>query len=73
METNYHFRGNIEGKIAICNISECCSHSTKPNEMILPSEFCVENNDCDIVITKRNFNKLEKAGKIIYKKAGKIL
>jgi len=67
METILHFRGNIEGDFAVCNISEPSKHSTKPNEMYIPAEFCSEHSDCEIHVSKRHFNRLEKAGKITYK------
>ena len=66
MEVVYKFKGNIEGDVAICNVSECTKHSSKPNTMILPSEFCREELGDEIHITKRNFNFLEKNGRIIY-------
>lgn len=67
METYLKFKGNIEGGVAICNISECTKHSSKPNTMILPSEYCNELVKDEITISKRNCNRIEKTGKIIFK------
>ena len=67
METYLKFKGNIEGDIAICNVSECTKHSNKPNTMILPAEYCDELVRDEITISKRNHNRLEKTGKIIFK------
>lgn len=67
METYFKFKGNIEGDVAICNVSECTKHSSKPNTMILPSVFCEEIVKDEVTISKRNYNRLEKICKIIYK------
>jgi len=66
METIYKFKGNIEGKEAICNVSECTFQSNKPNVMILPADMCTEESGI-IKITKRDFNWLAKNHKIVYK------
>jgi len=66
METQIHFQGNIEGDVAICNVSKCTKGS-RPNIMILPARYCQELEDCEIIISKRNYNRLERTGKIIFK------
>lgn len=60
------FKGNIEGKQAICNISECIGNSDKPNVMILPADWCEEKNGI-IEILKADFEWLSKHKKIVYK------
>lgn len=67
METQLKFKGNIEGSVAICNVSECTKHSNTPNQMIIPAEYCTELVRDEITISKRNYNRLEKTGKIIFK------
>ena len=68
MKTSLFFKGNIEGSVAICNIAMLDKHSTGPMRMILPAEFCSEDvKDCEVSISLKDFNRLEKLGKIIYK------
>jgi hypothetical protein len=67
METYFKFKGNIEGNVAICNVSECTKHSSKPNTMILPAEYCNELVKDEVTISKRDYNRLNKTGKIIFK------
>ena len=67
METYLKFKGNIESNIAICNVSECSKHSSKPNTMILPAKYCRELVKDEITISKREYNRLYKTCKIIFK------
>ena len=57
------FQGNIENNNAICNVAECSQFSTKPTQMIIPSEYCTESNDV-ISIERRVFDKLRRNGLI---------
>ena len=64
---NFYFQGNIEGNVVICNISEPCQFSRKPHILLIPAQFCNELIDDEIEISVRDYNRLERAHKLIFK------
>ena len=66
MGTIFKYKGNIEGEVAVCNISTCSKDDHGPNRMFIPKEYCTEING-EIHIAKKAFNRINKKGLITYK------